>query len=235
MLAPFAGEIEAARRAAPITLEGIRGSAVAPLVDALLLRDAGGAGYSALLPLTPTARGVDAARLGAAIGALPGVQVLDVKHELDALYQRYLREALWMALIGAAGVLALVAATLRSPRRVLAVCQPLALAVVLTLGGLAAVGASLGILHLVGLLLVVAVGSNYALFFDLLQSQPADADTLASLLLANATTVVSFGLLAFSAIPALSAIGVVVAPGALLALVLAAAFAPQAAGARHPV
>ena len=87
----------------------------------------------------------------------------------------------------------------------------------------------LGILHLVGLLLVVAVGSNYALFFDQLrETGRADEDTLASLLLANLTTVVSFALIAISDIPALSAIGRVVAPGALLALLLSAAFARAA-------
>ena len=48
-------------------------------------------------------------------------------------------------------------------------CQPLVLAVLLTLGVLALLQVPLGILHLVGLLLVVAVGSNYALFFDMLQ------------------------------------------------------------------
>ncbi len=85
---------------------------------------------------------------------------------------------------------------------------------------------ALGILHLVGLLLVIAVGSNYGLFFDQLRSDGrADPDTLASLLLANLTTVASFGLIALSEIPALSAIGRVVAPGALLALLLAAALA----------
>ena len=76
------------------------------------------------------------------------------------------------------------------------------------------------------------MGSNYALFFDMLQQRgdartAIDADTLASLLLANLTTVLSFGLIAMSAIPALSAIGRVVAPGALLALLLSAAFAPS--------
>jgi predicted exporter len=110
------------------------------------------------------------------------------------------------------------------------VCQPLLLAVLLAMGALAALGVTLGILHLVGLLLVVAVGSNYALFFDLLQREGrADEDTLASLLLANLTTVLSFGLIALSSIPALSAIGRVVAPGALLALLLSAAFAPPTA------
>ena len=98
------------------------------------------------------------------------------------------------------------------------------------LGGLGWTGAylaaaSVGVLVTVGLLLVVAIGSNYALFFDhLRQTGTADPDTLASLALANLTTVSSFGLLAVSGIPALHAIGVVVAPGALLSLLLSAAF-----------
>jgi predicted exporter len=122
-------------------------------------------------------------------------------------------------------VLALMALWLRSWPRLLAVSQPLLLAVLLTLGGFTLLQVPLGILHLVGLLLVVAVGSNYALFFDLLQHKGgADEDTLASLLLANLTTVLSFGLIALSDIPALSAIGRVVAPGALLALLLSAAY-----------
>ena len=49
--------------------------------------------------------------------------------------------------------------------------------------------------------------------------------TLASLLLANLTTVLSFALIALSEIPALAAVGRVVAPGTLLSLLLAAAFA----------
>ena len=57
-----------------------------------------------------------------------------------------------------------------------------------------------------------------------------DDDTLASLLLANLATVASFGLIALSDIPSLSAIGRVVAPGALLALLLSAAFVPRRRG-----
>jgi predicted exporter len=107
------------------------------------------------------------------------------------------------------------------------VCKPLLVAVLLTMAGFAACGVPLGILHLVGLLLVVAVGSNYALYLDMLHHQGThhDEDTLASLLLANLTTVLSFGLIAASQIPALAAIGRVVAPGALLALLLSAAYA----------
>ena len=51
--------------------------------------------------------------------------------------------------------------------------------------------------------------------------------TRLSLLLANLATVASFGLIALSDLPSLSPIGRVVAPGALLALLLSAAFVPR--------
>jgi predicted exporter len=235
-LAPFLADMAQARQAKPFTPQDLQGSAVGPLIDALLVRRADGSA-SALLPVQPVpgvtsgkaaVAAVDGPAVLQALQGLPDVQLLDIGLELGTLYQHYLHEAQGQALIGAAGVVLLMALWLRSGRRLLAVCQPLVLAVLLTMGTLAALGVRLGILHLVGLLLVVAVGSNYALFFDLLHEDPdSDDDTLASLLLANLTTVGSFGLLAFSSIPVLSAIGRVVAPGALLALLLAAAFAPR--------
>ena len=229
-LAPFVAEVQQARTLPLITPESLRGTALAPLTDALLLQraDASWAALLPLQPLQPAGDKLDVTAVRQALQGLPGVQTLEIGAELGRLYARYLREAQVQALLGALGVVALMALTLRSLPRLLAVCQPLLLSVLLTLGALAALGVSLGILHLVGLLLVVAVGSNYALFFDLLQrADRIDHDTLASLLLANLTTVLSFGLIALSAIPALSAIGRVVAPGALLALLLAAVFAPR--------
>jgi predicted exporter len=225
-LRPFVEEVQKARALPPITPESLRGTALAPLIDALLLRRPDGSA-AALLPLQPAGDRLDAAAVQQALQGLDGVQTLEIGAELTRLYARYLREAQVQALLGAAAVVALMAFSLRSWRRLLSVCQPLLLAVVLTMGGLAALGVPLGILHLVGLLLVVAVGSNYALFFDLLRQQGApDNETLASLLLANVVIVMSFGLIALSGIPALAAIGRVVAPGALLALLLSAAFAP---------
>jgi predicted exporter len=51
--------------------------------------------------------------------------------------------------------------------------------------------------------------------------------TLASLLIANTCTVIGFGVLAFSTVPVLSALGTTVAPGTLLALWFAALLAPR--------
>jgi predicted exporter len=100
-------------------------------------------------------------------------------------------------------------------------------------------GIELSIFHLVGLLLVVAVGSNYSLFFD--RQAPSGQDrsrTIVSLLFAAVSTLVGFGLLAFSKVPVLSGIGSTVAMGAAMALVFSAIMSRQAdtegADARNP-
>ncbi len=80
------------------------------------------------------------------------------------------------------------------------------------------------------MLLIVAVGSNYALFFAGADGPP-DPDTLASMGVANLTTAIGFGTLGLSQVPMLHAIGVTVGPGAILALLLAAIFVPRETGA----
>jgi predicted exporter len=49
-----------------------------------------------------------------------------------------------------------------------------------------------------------------------------------SLCIANVCTVVAFGLLSFSGVPVLEALGTMVAPGTLLALTFAAILTPRA-------
>jgi predicted exporter len=75
------------------------------------------------------------------------------------------------------------------------------------------------------MLLIVAVGSNYALFFDKESVDDRHLTsplTLASLGIANLSTVIGFGLLSFSHVPVLEALGVTVAPGTFLALLFSA-------------
>ena len=76
--------------------------------------------------------------------------------------------------------------------------------------------------------MIVAVGSNYALFFDRAANDDRlDPPTLASMAIANLTTAIGFGTLALSSVPVLHAIGVTVGPGAVLALMLAACFSER--------
>jgi predicted exporter len=258
-LGGFIADVQAARGQPLLTRSALQGTPLATALDALLVPGepgepgapgapgapgdpgkpgAAGKPWRALLSLQAAAvdakdQGADVPRLRAALADLPGAQVVNIGSELGALYARYLHEAILQALLGALAVCVLLLAHLRSWRRLLRIAQPVVAAVLIVLAGLTLSGVALGVLHLVGLLLTVAIGSNYALFFDQIRAdqarhgRPADIDTLASLALANLTAVVSFGLLASSGISALHAIGVVVAPGVLLSLVLSASFIPS--------
>jgi predicted exporter len=229
-LQPFLNDVEAARRAPLLTAADLQGTSLSSGFDALILRQKNR--WNALLPLhaAANAQTVDTARVTAALqGAQLGdAQVLDLKQESDALYAGYLTEAIHLSLAGAAALIVLLLIALRSALRVARVLAPLLLAVVTVAAGLALSGTELTILHLVGMLLIVAVGSNYALFFDRqahLQGAGGEALTLASLVIANASTVIGFGLLSFSQVPVLVALGSTVAPGAFLALLFAAVLA----------
>ena len=154
--------------------------------------------------------------------------LVDLKGESERLYAGYRRETVTHALLGAGAIVLLLVAGLRSLRRVLDVLAPLVAAVVVTTGVLALVG-KLSVFHLVGLLLVVAVGSNYSLFFERGAASGVDSGrTAASLLFACASTVVGFGLLALSSVPVLSAIGLTVGMGASLALIFGASLSRPA-------
>ena len=244
-LEPFLADVAAARTQPILTRADLENTSMASGFDALLMRRprssgpsdsrtaAAQPGWIALLPLRASPSNpsyIDDAKVRSAVeGAAPGqATVLDIKGEADALYSTYLLEAVRLSLAGFAAIVILLLIALRSPTRVVRVVIPLALAVVTVAGGFALMGRQLTILHVIGMLLIVAVGSNYALFFD---RRAADAHpgsvplTLASLIVANIATVVSFGILAFSTVPVLAALGSTVAPGALLALVFSALLA----------
>jgi len=78
------------------------------------------------------------------------------------------------------------------------------------------------LLHVLSLLLVLSMGVDYGVF--LVESAAPDRSsdaTMMSLLASCMTTVLSFGLLALSATPALRAIGLVTGIGMTLSLLLA--------------
>jgi predicted exporter len=226
-LQPFLEDVEATRHAALITARDMAGTSLGSGFEALILHSQDR--WNALLPLHSAAVGgaIDLARVAAALQAanVPQVRVLDLKQESDSLYASYLSEAIHYSLAGLVALTVLLLIALRSPWRVLRVLLPLALAVLCVAALLVVAGVQLTILHLVGMLLIVAIGSNYALFFDRQghASQPGGQPlTLASLVIANASTVIGFGLLSFSQVPVLVALGSTVAPGAFLALLFAA-------------
>ncbi len=237
-LGPFLADIEAARRGALLTRADLNGSSLAPGYDSMMLDDAHGS-WTAIVPLRAATShngayvDIDADKVNAALRGLSvpaTVVVLDLKHAADELYSTYLNQIVKLSASGLGAIMVLLLIALRSPLRMLRVVTPLALAVLVVAAGLVLTGHELTILHVIGMLLIIAVGSNYALFFD---RRAADRQgdavplTLASLVIANAATVVGFGVLASSSVPILAALGETVAPGALLALVFSALLAQR--------
>ena len=203
---------------------------VAPIDPALLAMLALLIGY-ALLVLTsasPERLGNQAINLAAALVAMRLAAQVPPQRLMHLAVPLYV-----------AGVLLLVAVALRDFRRTIRVLAPLVGAVALVMAAHLALGVRMTLLHLVGLLLIVAVGSNYALFFNQRVSQTSGAalprtTALASLALANVSTIIGFGVLALSNVPVLNAIGATVGPGALLALLLAMSWAAGDARAASP-
>jgi predicted exporter len=213
----FPQEIAAAKQQALLDRAALQGSNLGLKLDSLLLqRDAD---WLLMLPL----RGVqDAALIEQGIHRMTQTPfiLLDMTRESAQMLHDYRRDASKYALLGALAIVALLFVSLRSARRVFEVTLPLIAAVIIVTAGLLLNGQALSIFHLIGLLLVVAVGSNYALFFDQRCTSPQDRErTITSLLFANASTVLGFGLLSFSQSQVLSAIGTTVALGAVLSLV----------------
>jgi len=230
---PFVAEAGAARTAAPLGRDALDGTHFALKVDALLVQR--GAGWAAMLPLRGVTRPDDIAREVAAAGGGSAVLV-DLKGESETMYRDYRREALAHSLLGALAIAVLLSVTLRSAARVFDVLAPLVAAVVLTAAGLLLVAGKLSMFHLVGLLLVVAVGSNYSLFFERRAASEQDRGrTVVSLGFACLSTIIGFGLLAFSRVPLLSAIGSTVGTGAMLALIFSAALARRGEPRPAPV
>lgn len=233
VLAPFIEDVQRNRERALIARDDLEGTSFALLVDSLLLKREGK--WSAVLPLmVPQGAELDGEVVRAAIAKAGQDDVLfvDLKTESDNLYDGYLNEAIVLSGIGMIGIVLLLTFALHSLRKAILVMLPLLAASLIVVATLVMAGQQLIILHLVGLLLTFAVGSNYALLFG--QDQPEETlpRTYASLLFANLTTAIGFGILAASSVPVLKAIGITVGPGLVLSLIFCAAFSDVLRGRR---
>ncbi|WP_314889178.1 hypothetical protein [Cardiobacterium hominis] len=177
-------------------------------------QDADGAVYSSV-----ALYGVRDSAALAALADGDGIRYLDRRARLNALFATTRSEALWLKLASYLVAFIILRAATFSPRdslKILAV--PLA-AAVLTVAVFSALGLPLSLFAAFGLLLTSALGVDYAVYA---QSVGSPATTrFCGMLLAALTTVMSFGILAFSSTPAVAAFGLCVALGIAFSLALA--------------
>lgn len=222
---PFLDDVERAKTQLPLTPERLRGTTLGLRVESLLYRQSGQ--WLAAIPLREVAHADALAGLTGDV-ANGKMLYLDLKTESERMVTKYRDHALVLWGWGALALVAVLTVGLRSLVGMVRVLLPVAAALVLVCAILLAMGQPLSLFHLVSLLLVVGVGIDYALFFNRPVGDREERQrTALSLIVCCATTAAAFGVLMFSRMPVLVAIGTTVAIGAALALVLAAAFARQ--------
>ena len=188
-------------------------------------------GYRALL-LPSDIR--DMAALRAAAAAIPGLLLVDIKAETEAMLAAATGAALRWAGIGGVLVLLLLGAG-RGLAGGLRIATALAGALILTFAVLAALGERISVFHLTAALLLAGVGMDYALFLANTratarsgeESAEEAARALGSVITCMVTTLLTFGLLALCRTPVLHATGLTVTVGVAAAFLLACALAPR--------
>ena len=164
----------------------------------------------------------DSASLNHVATGLAGVTFVDKTSSISRLLKKY-REwgGLWLL-----GVIALVYGVLFARykgRQAVVILAPTILAIALTFGIFGYLHKPLSLFNIMALMLVIGVGVNYAIFLreGLCKGGTHAAASLAGVLLSAGTTLLSFGLLAFSSMPALASFGLTLLIGVGIAVLLA--------------
>jgi predicted exporter len=202
---------------APLRIGDLQGSVLGDMVRPFVAR------LGDQIAVVTLVRGVrDPGALRNRIAAISGASYFDQSELFARTYRRYRRRTLELVGIGILVMFAVVFLKYRRVRPTLAAGMPPLLAATATLSTLGALGITTNLLHLVSLLLVLSAGEDYAVF--LLESATDTAYlkvSAVSIVLCGIATVLGFGLLSFSRIPALRAIGVTTSIGVALSLLLA--------------
>ncbi|QGZ65694.1 MMPL family transporter [Paraburkholderia acidisoli] len=162
------------------------------------------------------------AALAALARTLPGVSFVDKAASVSRLFGAYRQDgAIWLA-----GALALVLALLMLRygwRAAFAVALPVCLAIGVTLAVFGYAQVRINLFNLLALMLVLGVGANYAVFLreGALRAAADIGAVWTGVLLSAATTLLSFGMLGMSSMPALKSFGATLSLGIMVAVLLA--------------
>lgn len=221
---PFIADIETARQLPPLTPEAFAQNALGQRLAAMLqARDGHVLGLATL-------SGVHRLEPLEALAASSGgaIRLLDLKQASESLVQDY-RTRILHALVVATILLVLtITFALRSLRRAWHVLAPMTLATFLVLAVERACGIEISLFHLVALILAAGLGLHYALFFERDTGEVAEQRrTLHATLVCVASALLVFGMLAWSTIPVLRAIGLTVSLGVAFHFCLSLLMAPH--------
>jgi predicted exporter len=147
----------------------------------------------------------------------PSVHFIDPVGEVSHLFGQYRRQTIWLTLISY-GVVMLILVGRYGLTGGLLVIAPPVVAAFASLGALGFLGESISLFNVMGLLLVLGIGVDYALFFR--ETGGRNPATLLAIALSSLTTLLAFGLLALSATTAIHSFGLTILIGIVVAFLL---------------
>lgn len=204
---PFIEQINHSRQLTPLTPADLDTTLFATRIAPLLFERDGR--WWALLRLSGV-QGTTSLANWSEQQRIPGLHFLDLKAGTNDLINGFRDAALQNLWWGALLIAALLWWGLRQIRRVLVVLLPVATALAVTIALLHLLGERLSLFHLTALLLVLGIGIDYSLFFSRRDLAADRRRTGHALLVCAISTLTVFGILAFSRLPVLHAIGLTV-------------------------
>ena len=201
----------------PLTLSGSLKTALAQAWQPLYLGEVERGRYAAVVRLNGV---TDETAVRTAALGIAGTHWADKRAHLNALFHHTRNQAAWLKLASYALAWLLLWRMFGAKRGSKILAVPLA-AAVCTVAALGWLGIPVSLFAMFGLLLVSAIGVDYAVYAA--TAKHTAAARLGGMLLAAATTAISFALLALSSTPAVAAFGLTVTIGVGFNLWLAGA------------
>jgi predicted exporter len=202
----------------PLTLEELRNSALADLVEAQVVHLGERIGVVTFLR---EVRDLDAVQR--ALQGVQGAHLFEQREFANQIFAEFRAATLRQLVVGCVLVLAALLLRYRAWRPALAAFLPSMLCALVLLGAFAALGVEANLLHVVSLILVMGMGVDYGIFLVESRSSHAIGVTLLGVGIACLTTVFVFGTLALSDHVALHAIGITTGLGVMLSFLFAPA------------
>lgn len=225
LFAPFLAGIEEARSQPLVDRSSFQGTSLGLKIEALMVEHHGR--WLAVAPLRGVAdrQGLKAMVAGWGEAA---VAYVDLREESNRLMMKYRDRTVMLLGWGVVAIAVALGIGLKSLLQLWRVLVPIVAGLIVVTGIVNLFGESLSLFHVATLLMVIGLGLDYALFFNRLEDQGEERRrTVFGLLVCSTTTILVFGLLAFSKIPVLHAIGLTAACGSLCCLLFAGFLAEQ--------
>lgn len=213
---PFEKNARSSKSLPPLTPAQFRDTPLSSWLDSHLIQASGQ--WVSLVSMS----GLDAQTLASRMrGWDTQAELVDLHQSSLDLMRDYRNSALKTISIASLLIIALLLFEQKRTRKVAWIVLTVTGSLAVTTVCVAVLHSGLTIIHLVGLLLVMGLGLDYALFLSRAESEPEQAATRHAVVACALTTSLTFGILAGSSIPVLQFLGLTVATGSAASFMLA--------------